>query len=81
MTILELSAVGLLVSVVANLLKVLVDKYGALVMQLTVLALSIIAAFTWTYWGKTYDWSTVISIWTLAISIYEVILKRFWTGK
>lgn len=81
MGIIEISATALLVSVVTNLIKKLVEKYGSLAVQVSVLALSIIAAFVWTYWGKTYDWTFVLEVLGVAFAWYEIIIKRFWTAK
>jgi len=81
MGILELSGTALVVSLFSNLLKKMVARWGSMAVQIGVLVLTLVAAWLWTFYGQAFDWTWVIVVFTTAIAWYEVIIKRFWTGK
>ena len=72
---------GLVVSLVANLLKKLVAKYGSLAVQALVLVVALLAAWAWNTWGATVDWTWWAATSGLAFAWYEILIKRVWPNK
>jgi len=72
---------GLLTSVVVNLLKKMIAKYGALATKALVLVISGVAAILWHFYGQQIDWTTWLAIGGIAVGFYEFVLKNWWPNK
>ena len=72
---------GLVTSIVANLLKKLVARYGALAVQALVLVVTLLVAWAWTLYGDALNWEAIAIVFGTAFAWYELIISRFWSNK
>lgn len=69
---------GLGASIVTNLLKGLVSRWGSDAVRLLVLAVAAVAAYGWYWYGQEIDWTHWATIASLSVVFYEFVIKRFW---